>query len=748
MMSSFFFSLLLLSLAFCKSSASSRTTATTVTTTCNIRDDITSAVTSYLTTYYFPAALNVEALANIFTSNYAGFTSIAGAAGANAINTTLNQYMWSLTRGSLTGMCVGYTNSQLMCTTWSTTYDEWILTYSAAGSTSIQSYRVNQVTGEPLGPPFKSTSAFYTTQRPWYINGVNNRGALTVNPLYGSLTTALLLISVNKAIYSPVNGALLGVVQSTPSLTLPNSVPTLSQYLMALSLESSTLVYVMQTSTGLLMGSSVNAPLSLSIYGNNSMNTFISGSARYLQTMKINTPTSVYVPSLGYAITVDFLSTSYAAWTVVSVNYATLYVSKDTATSTVVQMTENGDDDTPLTTTETVTYVNESCTVEIDITKNVQGWLSGYLSQAAWGVNATASVFSSNYAGFANIANSGSTNSNPINSTMQSFLWNINRASNSICAIGYSNSYFFGYTYVTTTQQFAFMYEQANAAGNLISYYSVNQATGQVSSSPYKTATFYTTQRPWYIAGSNAKGQVTFSSPYGSVTSASFLVPVSAQIFNPTNGAVLGVVACSVLLNTPAPEATISQVLASMPVPANTVVYIFDTANYLLVGSSVNAPVGYNIMVNSSTNIYISKSSEFLIVNSLQYSETTVYAATLGWEITTKLEKYLDLSLTIVAVNYKPTGVNQVTSSSTTTYETNVVSDSGSSNGISSQQTSTVIGLGAVVLALCVAIAVLLLVLVVRGRGSTPGQGSATTPMATNPMVSQGHGSTVAMTNL
>jgi hypothetical protein len=173
---------------------------------------------------------------------------------SNPINTTLSRFQWAITKASMQGFGIAYSNGYYSAYSWSNNLNAFQYLYCPANSQVMNYYYVNQKTGEILYPSFQQKS-FNVLSRPYYTtcSPPNSNGQLLMTTIYGSVSSNTLSLASCKGIYTP-SGTFIGVIQASAALAgLPNSLPTFSQYLSNLNIDPATVVYVYQTSTNFML---------------------------------------------------------------------------------------------------------------------------------------------------------------------------------------------------------------------------------------------------------------------------------------------------------------------------------------------------------------------------------------------------------------------------------------------------------------------------------------------------------------
>lgn len=347
----------------------------------------------------------------------------------------------------------------------------------------------------------------------------------------------------------------------------------------------------------------------------------------------------------------------------------------------------------------TVITINNTCTVNKDITSSIVSGLPIFLNQYVLTAQAAVSFLSSNLS----IDVLGGNQFAP-DSFLRNYLWSLAVAQTpaTFIDVGFHNGFFMQYTY-DSENQLVWNYCPANS--NILSYYYVNQTNGYpLSEIPYKTQTYYVTQRPWYVGAEDVPANNYIWVEYGSATSTNldFSVCRKFNITSPPYGG--GVISNTLYLQASSIVATLSQFIESFNGQADTVAYIMQSDNYLLLGTSVGATVSLTLKANESTNSYISGSCNYIIANQIE-EPISVYSKQLGYSITVKYftsgsgSSYI--KWTVVAADYSNTQVYQTVS--TVSYSAN--SNDDASTVVKSEITSTLA-------LICLAILLLILVLV------------------------------------
>ena len=222
--------------------------------------DVTSSAINFLPGYFSLAQAALGEITTLLLSNMTGAgtslpygPSYKPYASTNVSSTT-RQIMWSVAKSS--GLSPGisfYPSNQFLSYGQPTNNGVWYGTYVTPGSTSRTRYNVDQSTGV-YGTVFTSGQTYNASTRPWFQPARSALGQPTVVPPFGSPPGQpyTLYITTTQAFYN--NGVFAGAVYIDLCL-YPSCGPlTLSQSLATINNGAAAVVYVMQTSNGVLLG--------------------------------------------------------------------------------------------------------------------------------------------------------------------------------------------------------------------------------------------------------------------------------------------------------------------------------------------------------------------------------------------------------------------------------------------------------------------------------------------------------------
>ena len=195
---------------------------------------------------------------------------------------------------------------------WNTGINGIVLQYQpppASGtSNTLTIYAVNTVTGAPT--KVVNTQTFDPTVRPWYTACMTSCTPTTpyvLSNAFGSSTNTNVLMSLNSKLY--LGSTFLGVATTFYSVTPTFPVTVLSTLLQQFNTvfpNPFVVIYIMQTSNALLLGTNVNENLNFTKTAYQASNTYITMSAQYIQSNKITTATTQEYN--GNVISVNFVS--------------------------------------------------------------------------------------------------------------------------------------------------------------------------------------------------------------------------------------------------------------------------------------------------------------------------------------------------------------------------------------------------------------------------------------------------------
>jgi hypothetical protein len=241
-----------------------QTTVVTYNNTCDVSFDLTAAVMDFLPGFLSVAVQSTKALATLYASDGAGFGSLVDCCSIDPFTTngtTTRQYLWSLLAGSDHNSGIGYSNGNYLA--YSYQYPNWALTWCAAGSSTLNYYAVDPVTGVPTSTTPYKTSTFVDTGRPWYTTAIANTGNLVFTTPYGSATNSQVFVAAVITTNNPNTNSLIGTLYTLIPLTKPFVTEVLSDYLVDIAAGGNAVVYVMTTSSYILL---VSIPLTLHLW--------------------------------------------------------------------------------------------------------------------------------------------------------------------------------------------------------------------------------------------------------------------------------------------------------------------------------------------------------------------------------------------------------------------------------------------------------------------------------------------------
>lgn len=300
-------------------------------TSCTVNEDVTSTIVNWLPAYFQNAQQQALIVTTMFSAGQAGGGDIVNSPPFSGFNSTTQQLIWSLTKNAVLSVGIGFPNYEFLFYGWSDTGNVWQFHYNPPLSINRSTYNVNQESGLVVGTAI-SAETYNCTTRPWYRDAANAQGELVYTAPYGSATSNVLDLTATQALYQ--NGATKGVVFADLCLFPACLTPSMSESLVVLNSQPAVVAYVMETSTGLLLGNSAGASICLTCYANESSNSYISESAQYIISNKISAPTSQFVQNLGFSVTTKYFENSYGvAVTVVSADFSTTAVSDDDGNS-------------------------------------------------------------------------------------------------------------------------------------------------------------------------------------------------------------------------------------------------------------------------------------------------------------------------------------------------------------------------------------------------------------------------------
>lgn len=209
-------------------------------------------------------------------------------------------------------------------------------------SNTLGYYNIDPNTGYVTSTTPYKTQSYTVTQRPWYVAGISSAATYTTL-VYGSVTSNSLQFGIDQKIVASPTQPYNGVCATAIQLQTNTPQYTLSMLLLKLNTVANTVLYIMQTSTDVLLATSVGESLSATKTANMSTNTYIAGSANFINMNKITKPVSMYSKALGYSITVKFYTqgsgSSLIQWTIVAADYGNTTVTES------VMTTYSGNDD-------------------------------------------------------------------------------------------------------------------------------------------------------------------------------------------------------------------------------------------------------------------------------------------------------------------------------------------------------------------------------------------------------------------
>ena len=330
-----------LSLLFLVNAIHGQVIMETVNNTCTVSNaDVGKTVYQSLPNFLAVYETNVLAATSMYNSGMFDFT-----ANPLAASSVLRAYLFSVYKATGIFLEVGLQNG-FYAGYRINTANGLYFNYCPAGSSTRGSYPVDATTGLITGSTF-ANATYVVTGRYWYTYAASTTGATYGwSPMGYSASSSSVITCCVQRVNVPSTNTMFGVwsmdfyVQIASNV--PITVPSLSQFLVNLNNQPSSVIFIYETVGGNLLANTVGESITPGLLANASTNDYIKQSTLYISKNKISAYTSQYSAALGYSITPRFYTGSNSiAWTVVVADYANTVASQ----SIVAMYPYSSDDD-------------------------------------------------------------------------------------------------------------------------------------------------------------------------------------------------------------------------------------------------------------------------------------------------------------------------------------------------------------------------------------------------------------------